>query len=71
WGPGLLLTAALCLYTVVIGWSRATTPFDWRELLTATRTGVTAILMPVILLGGIYSGRFTVTESAALSVIYA
>lgn len=71
WGPGLLLTAALCLYTVVIGWSRATTPFDWRELLIATRTGVTAILMPVILLGGIYSGRFTVTESAALSVIYA
>ncbi|QCI65351.1 TRAP transporter large permease [Phreatobacter stygius] len=71
WGPGLLLTGALCLYTVVIGWRRETTPFDWRELLTATRTGVTAILMPVILLGGIYTGRFTVTESAALSVVYA
>jgi C4-dicarboxylate transporter, DctM subunit len=71
WGPGLLLTGALCLYTVVVGWRRKTTPFDWRELASAVRTGVSAILMPVILLGGIYTGRFTVTESAALSVVYA
>lgn len=36
-----------------------------------TITAVTALLMPVIILGGILSGVFTATESAAIAVIYA
>lgn len=71
WGPGLLLSGALCVYTVIVNWQRATTPFALRELLRALRGGIWALAMPVILLGGIYTGWFTVTESAAVAVVYA
>jgi C4-dicarboxylate transporter DctM subunit len=33
--------------------------------------GIPALLLPIIVLGGIYSGIFTPTEAAAVSVIYA
>lgn len=71
WGPGLLMTAVMSLYTYALYRARPTTPFDLKELLSALRSGITGILMPVILLGGIYSGYFTVTESAAVSLFYA
>lgn len=41
------------------------------EVLLATRRALWALGMPVIIIGGIYSGVFTPTESAAVSVIYA
>lgn len=71
WGPGLLLAGALCVYTVIIDRDRPTEPLRYAELGSALADGVRALLMPVILLGGIYSGFFTVTESAAVSVVYA
>lgn len=71
WGPGLLLSLGLCIYTVVLYWRQPTRRFDWHELAAALRQGFAALMMPVILLGGIYSGYFTVTESAAVSVVYA
>lgn len=71
WGPGLLLTAALCVYSTVVNYAKPRRPIDLAEIVAAFRDGITALLMPVILLGGIYSGYFTVTESAAVSVAYA
>lgn len=71
WGPGLLLAGALSVYTVIVNASRPTDPFDGRALLAAFGRGVWALLMPVILLGGIYTGWFTITESAAVAVVYA
>lgn len=71
WGPGLLLTGSLSLYSFFVNRNMATRPIDMTELATALREGTAALLMPVILLGGIYSGYFTVTESAALAVAYA
>jgi C4-dicarboxylate transporter DctM subunit len=71
WGPGLLLTAALCAYGAVVNYGKPRRPIDLAEISAAFRAGITALLMPVILLGGIYSGYFTVTESAAVSVAYA
>lgn len=71
WGPGLLLTGSLCFYSYFTNRNMATKAIDMTELLTALREGAAAVLMPVILLGGIYSGYFTVTESAALAVAYA
>ena len=35
------------------------------------RSGILAAMMPVLLLGGIYSGFFSVTESAAMALLYA
>jgi C4-dicarboxylate transporter DctM subunit len=35
------------------------------------RDGIWALMLPVILLGGIYSGYFTATEAAAVALLYA
>lgn len=43
----------------------------WRERLVALRAAGWALGMPLIILGGIYSGVFTPTEAAAVSVVYA
>ena len=43
----------------------------FRDRLAAVKTAGWALGMPVIILGGIYSGLFTPTESAAVSVVYA
>ena len=42
-----------------------------KEVATAFKNGIWALLMPVIILGGIYSGLFTPTEAAAVAAIYA
>lgn len=34
------------------------------------KDGIWALLMPVIILGGIFGGIFTPTESAAVAVVY-
>jgi len=44
--------------------------FNLRKLLLAFKSSILALLMPVIILGGIYAGIFTPTESAAVAVIY-
>lgn len=44
---------------------------SWRERLSALRHATWALGMPAIILGGIYSGFFTPTEAAAVSVVYA
>ena len=41
-----------------------------RRLWKATKDGFWALLSPIIILGGIYSGFFTPTEAAAVSVVY-
>jgi len=71
WGPGLLLSALLCIYSVAGNWKVERKPFDPGEAAAAFRSGISALLMPVILLGGIYTGFLTVTESAALALLYA
>lgn len=71
WGPGLLMVALMSAYTLIVNRHLPAGRFDGAELLSAIRHGISAILMPVILLGGIYSGYFTVTEAAAVSLAYA
>ncbi len=70
-GPGLLLIGLFTTYSVAMNWQRRTGTWELRELLSSLRDGFWAILMPVIILGGIYSGQFTATESAAVAVVYA
>jgi C4-dicarboxylate transporter, DctM subunit len=43
----------------------------WQEIKAAAKDSVWGLGVPVIILGGIYSGVFTPTESAAVSVAYA
>lgn len=50
---------------------RNTRAFDAGRIRTSLRESVWALLVPVIILGGIYSGIFTPTEAGAVAVIYA
>ncbi len=70
-GPGLLLLGLFGGYSVAMNWRLRTGSWSVRELGAALGDGIWAILMPVIILGGIYSGVFTATESAAIAVVYA
>ena len=45
--------------------------FSIRRLLSSIWKGILAIMAPVIILGGIYTGVFTPTESAVVAVVYA
>jgi len=45
--------------------------FSWRELAGAARAAAWEIPLPFVVLGGIYSGKVTVTEAASLTAMYA
>ena len=69
-GPGILLTLVLSAYSIWVNRHIKPEPFDGSEFRTAVKQGIWAAMMPVILLGGIYSGYFTATEAAAVALVY-
>jgi C4-dicarboxylate transporter, DctM subunit len=71
--PGLGLALLLSAYAVFVGVRTKTPvePFDPHAVWKAFREGTWALGLPVVILGGIYSGLFTPTEAAAVSVAYA
>lgn len=72
--PGLLIGACLMAHTYLVARKH-----DWRietraslsEVVRTAKEGSWALFLPFIVLGGIYSGIFTPTEAAAVSVVYA
>jgi C4-dicarboxylate transporter DctM subunit len=70
-GPALCLTLLLSLYAGVINFSKRQSGWSIRAIAMAVKNGIWSMMMPFIILGGIYSGHFTATESAAVAVIYA
>ena len=70
-GPGILLTVVLSAYAIFVNRHIKSEKFDGAELWVATKEGIWAAMMPVILLGGIYTGYFTATEAAAVALVYA
>lgn len=73
-GPGLLIGGALMLFVYVYcrikGWG--TNDHVGRlSLWPAIRQASLALLMPVIIVGGIYQGVFTPTEASVVAVFYA
>ena len=72
--PGLLMIFLLSLYCMREGGlvrSRLKRqPFDRREIVAALRESMWEIPLPVIVLGGVYSGFFAVSEAAAVTVVY-
>lgn len=70
-GPGLLLVLMLSVYAIVVNRKLPVQPFDLWAMLRALKSGILALLMPVLLLGGIYSGWFSPTEAAAVALAYA
>lgn len=72
-GPGILIALSLSIVTVFQS-SRMQIPLEpkrtFSNFLSALKESALAIIMPVIILGGIYGGVFTPTEAGAVAVIY-
>lgn len=71
--PGLLMGAGLIITALIIGKKcdlKVSPKASGAERLAAFKDAVPGLLMPVIILGGIYGGIFTPTEAAAVSVFY-
>ncbi len=70
--PGILLCGAMSVYAFIYGKKNipVTQKFELRTLFRAIIDGIWAMGMPIIILGGIYSGFFTPTESAAVACFY-
>jgi C4-dicarboxylate transporter DctM subunit len=72
--PGLLTGVGLIITAYLISRRRGYRGLEGRgslkEISLALRKAVWAILAPVIILGGIYSGMFTPTEAAVVAVFY-
>jgi C4-dicarboxylate transporter DctM subunit len=71
--PGILLAGGLMIANYTISKRRGYTAGNSHPpgaLRKACKDGIWAILAPVVILGGIYSGMFTPTEAAVVSVFY-
>jgi C4-dicarboxylate transporter DctM subunit len=71
--PGILLAGGLMIANYTISKKRGYTAGSSHPpgaLRKACKDGIWAILAPVVILGGIYSGMFTPTEAAVVSVFY-
>ncbi len=72
--PGLILAFVLMAMNAYLARVRnfpVETPVPLRELPGITWRAIPALMMPVVLLGGIYSGVMTPTEAAAVAALYA
>ena len=73
--PGLVIGIALMIQAYIRcrmrGYVGTTEKASLKDLLTSFRDAIWALLMPVIVLGGIFGGIFTPTEAAVVSVVYA
>ncbi len=70
--PGILMMvclAAFCLWRNRAN-RRPIAEFSWREVRVAVRESIWELPLPVVVLGGIYSGYFAVSEAAAVTVVY-
>jgi C4-dicarboxylate transporter DctM subunit len=70
-GPASLLVLLMGSYAILRNRGIRAGRWQGREIREAFREGIWALMMPVLILGGIYSGYFTATESAAVAVVYA
>lgn len=72
--PGITLGVALMIISYVIAVKRnypKEKRFTFKEVLTVTKDAVLGLLTMVIIIGGVVSGVFTATESAAVACVYA
>jgi len=69
-------TIASCLFVLVLirahlkGWPKDSRP-SWTNFLRALRHAAVPLMVPVMILGGFYTGAFTATEAGAMVAVYA
>jgi tripartite ATP-independent transporter DctM subunit len=73
--PGALVGFGLMAVTYIISkkrhYPRRNYSLSWQEIYQTTKTGLVALLMPLIIVGGILGGICTATEAAAIGAFYA
>jgi len=71
--PGIIAGIALCVYAYYKA-KKSNFPkgekFSFRRFLISFKDSIWALIMPIVILGGIYAGIFTPTESAVIAVFY-
>ena len=71
--PGVMILASVMITNVIVnkfkGYEDSQIGFDFKHFAKTCYEGRWALLIPFIILGGIYSGLFTPTESAAVAVM--
>lgn len=70
--PGFLMLVILSAFSI---WKNRAirTPlgdFSWQEVRAALRESIWEIPLPIVVLGGIYSGYFAISEAAAVTALY-
>lgn len=72
--PGIMMGIAMIIVCVLTsrknGWHGQEGRPTLREVWRTFRDGFWALLMPAIILGGIYGGAFTATEASVIAVVY-
>jgi C4-dicarboxylate transporter, DctM subunit len=71
--PGFVVTASLLIAAYFVAKKRGYVGVertDFKGLLRAFRGAIVALIMPILVLGGIYGGVFTPTEAAVVAVVY-
>ena len=71
--PGVGLGLLLMIPTAIIAYKRGypkESPYGWKKTLKIARDAVFGLFTIIIIMGGVISGVFTATESAAVAVVY-
>jgi C4-dicarboxylate transporter DctM subunit len=72
--PGMIIAIGLAVVNYFLcrkkGYTGSAEGWSAGKILSAIKEGIWAILAPVIILGGIYSGFFTPTEAAVVAIFY-
>jgi C4-dicarboxylate transporter DctM subunit len=72
--PGLMMAVSLMVTIWILAGREglaAGKPMPWSQAWVAIRRGLLPLTLPVVLLGGIWTGIFTPTEAAAVAGLYA
>jgi C4-dicarboxylate transporter DctM subunit len=70
--PAVAVMVVLCTYSFAVGLRfTAREPFSFRRLAEAFREGIWALALPVIIVAGIYTGKFPPFKAGAVAFVYA
>ncbi len=74
-GPGVIFGLSLMIYSTYVAkrdnLAKETERLDLKVFLANLKSACLPMLLPIIILGGIFSGYFTATESSVVAVVYA
>ena len=70
--PGLFMLVLLTAWSMYksTGMHIQRAEFNWHRLVSALRESIWELPMPFVLVGGIYTGYFAISEAAAVAVLY-